>query len=75
MTDLSTTPQTTDPSTGEPLVAHIVRKDQVTDAYVFGTPIEALCGYRWVPSRNPDRYPVCPACVEVADRVGAAGEN
>lgn len=31
----------------------------------MGTPVIALCGKVWVPSRNPDRYPVCPECKEI----------
>jgi hypothetical protein len=29
----------------------------------------------WVPSRDPDRYPVCPACKEVLGQIRAAGAN
>lgn len=43
--------------------AHIVAgKDDVTAAYINGTPITALCGYTWVPSKNPENKPVCPRC-------------
>jgi hypothetical protein len=42
--------------------SHYVEKDKLTDAMVMGTPVIALCGKVWVPSRNPDRYPVCPDC-------------
>lgn len=31
----------------------------------MGTPVIALCGKVWVPSRNPDRFPVCPECKEI----------
>lgn len=36
----------------------------VTQAMVQGTPVTALCGKRWVPSRDASRYPVCPECKE-----------
>ena len=29
-----------------------------------GKPVKALCGKKWVPSRDPKRYPVCPTCRE-----------
>jgi hypothetical protein len=49
--------------------AHIVEgKDKVTRAYVLGEPIVALCGKKWVPSRDPDGLPICPACVEALHR-------
>ena len=45
--------------------SHYARKEQLTEAMVMGTPIVALCGKVWVPSRDPQRYPVCPACKEI----------
>ena len=30
----------------------------------MGTPVVALCGKVWVPSRDPEKYPVCPECKE-----------
>lgn len=44
--------------------AHYARKDDVARAYVTGEAITALCGKKWVPSRDPTRYPICPTCVE-----------
>jgi hypothetical protein len=32
---------------------------------VMGTPVVALCGKVWVPSRDPERFPVCPECREI----------
>lgn len=52
-------------------VAHIVRADPgggrtpqaiVLEARVMGTPVEALCGYLWVPHKNPKSLPVCEPC-------------
>ena len=45
--------------------SHFVDKSKLTEAMVMGTPVIALCGKVWVPSRNPDRYPVCPECKEI----------
>ena len=42
--------------------AHYVLKDKLAGAYVEGTPVVALCGKVWVPSRDPQRFPVCPQC-------------
>lgn len=39
----------------------------ITEARVFGLVVTALCGHQWVPSRDPQRYPVCPECVEAAN--------
>lgn len=38
---------------------------KVTEAMVTGTPVRALCGKRWVPTRDASRYPVCPECKEI----------
>ena len=45
--------------------AHYVQKDKIVDSAVSGTPVVALCGKVWVPSRDPKRYPVCPECKEI----------
>jgi hypothetical protein len=42
--------------------AHYVDRSKLTEAYVLGTPVIALCGKVWVPSRDPSRFPVCPEC-------------
>ena len=45
--------------------SHYVPKAKLTEAMVNGTPVVALCGKVWVPTRNPDRFPVCPMCKEI----------
>lgn len=54
--------------------AHIVKKEDQMRGYM-GEVVEALCGKRWVPSRDWNGYPVCPACKEALGRVNAAGDN
>ena len=46
-------------------LSHYAPKDKITEAMVFGTPVVALCGKVWVPSRDPQKYPVCPECKEI----------
>ena len=41
------------------LFAHYVDKVKATEAAIFGTPVVALCGKVWIPSRDPDKFPVC----------------
>lgn len=80
MPDLETLPAETIPDvdeiteTGEPTVAHIVKVGpgesaaaKVLEARINGTPLEALCGHVWVPSRDPRQLPMCQACKEVYD--------
>jgi Protein of unknown function (DUF3039) len=49
----------------EDRVAHIAPADKITEAYITGTPVEALCGAVFVPSRDPKSLPVCQACKEI----------
>ena len=45
--------------------SHYVRKADIVRSAVTGEPVIALCGKKWVPSRDPERYPVCPTCREI----------
>lgn len=49
--------------------SHYVPKDKLTEAMVMGTPVIALCGKVWVPSRSPEKYPVCPECKEIWESI------
>lgn len=44
--------------------AHYCRKADVVRAYVEGASVLALCGKRWVPTRDPEAFPICQSCVE-----------
>lgn len=62
------------PETGEPLAAHIVKTEpgesaaaKVLEARIYGTPLEALCGHVWIPSRDPKQLPLCQKCKEIYD--------
>jgi Protein of unknown function (DUF3039) len=78
VSELATSPVTTIPETdldlqtGEPASAHIVKTEpgesaaaKVLEARIYGTPLEALCGHVWVPSRDPKQLPMCEACKSV----------
>jgi hypothetical protein len=54
--------------------SHYVPKQKLTEAMVMGTPVVALCGKTWVPSRDPERFPVCPECKEIWESM-ADGED
>ncbi|HEY8728976.1 MAG TPA: DUF3039 domain-containing protein [Acidothermaceae bacterium] len=53
--------------------AHYAPKDKIVEASVMGTPITALCGKVWVPSRDPKRFPVCPECKDIYENVLTGG--
>ena len=53
------------------LFSHVVVPAKaVTEAYITGTPVTAICGKTWVPSRNPERHQVCPTCKELMKAIG-----
>jgi len=45
--------------------SHYVRKEKITESMVTGKAVTALCGKKWVPSRDPEKFPVCPTCKEI----------
>ncbi len=53
--------------------AHYVVAEKIVDSQVTGTPLVALCGKVWVPSRDPKKYPVCPTCKELYDKLPPEG--
>jgi len=59
----------TDDGSGDdgPEVSHYARKEEIADAYIFGKAIQALCGKIFVPTRDPERYPLCSICKEIAE--------
>ena len=68
--------------TGEPTAAHIVKTDpgesaaaKVLEARIYGTPLEALCGYVWVPSRDPKQLPICEECKSIDEMYRAFNDG
>lgn len=58
-----------DDGTGDPeRLTHIVNQalpdNSVVAAIMNGTEVVAMCGHRFVPYRDPERYPVCRPCRE-----------
>jgi hypothetical protein len=65
-TDVRVDPVPTDGGDHERF-AHYADRDKITEAMVTGTPVVALCGKVWVPTRDPKKYPVCPDCKRLFD--------
>jgi hypothetical protein len=68
--------------TGEPVAAHIVKTGpgenaaaKVLEARIYGTPLEALCGHVWVPSRDPKQLPLCEACKSIYEMYRAFNDG
>lgn len=52
----------------EPKIAHIIEKKDMMRGYVLGEEIVALCGFRFIPTRDPDKYPMCKECLSLAEK-------
>jgi hypothetical protein len=67
------TDEATDLKVQEPgdhdLFAHYVKKAAIARAAVEGTPAVALCGKQWVPTRDGEKFPVCPDCKDIFENV------
>jgi hypothetical protein len=64
----------TDPGDHERF-SHYVDKHKLTEAMVMGSPVVALCGKVWVPSRAPEKFPVCPSCKEIWEQMQPGGDG
>ncbi len=66
--DQRTDLRTTDEGDHERFAHVVVPASAVTEAYITGATVTALCGKTWVPTRDPGRYPICPTCKEILER-------
>jgi len=49
--------------------SHYVNKNKIVESAVMGSAVVALCGKVWVPSRDPQKFPVCPTCKEIYENL------
>lgn len=75
---LTDTRTATEQATETPILAHVVNcpddkestEAWLTEAMIFGYEVEALCGHRWVPSRDPQkRTGVCQPCLDAMETI------
>jgi len=45
--------------------AHYIKKEKIVESAVTGKAVRALCGKKWVPTRDPEKFPICPVCKEI----------
>ena len=45
--------------------SHYVPKDKILESALTGKPVRALCGKKWIPGRDPEKFPVCPDCKKI----------
>ena len=66
-TDTLTRPVEQEDDGGHDRFAHYIKKEKIVESAVTGKSVRALCGKKWVPSRDPQKYPVCPICKEICE--------
>jgi hypothetical protein len=49
--------------------SHYVQKDKILGSALSGKPVIALCGKVWTPGRDPQKFPVCPTCKEIYEKM------
>ena len=49
--------------------SHYVKKDKILASALSGKPVIALCGKVWTPGRVPEKFPVCPTCKEIYEKL------
>ena len=49
--------------------SHYVKKDKILESALTGKPVKALCGKLWTPGRDPEKFPVCPTCKEIYEKL------
>jgi hypothetical protein len=45
--------------------SHYVKREKILESAITGKPVRALCGKKWTPGRDPEKFPVCPTCKEI----------
>jgi hypothetical protein len=70
-----TAPKTQDSDGGLDLFAHYIKKEKVVESAVTGKAVKALCGKKWVPSRDPSNYPICPTCKDIFEGLRPGPED
>jgi hypothetical protein len=51
--------------------SHYVPKDKILESALTGKPVKALCGKKWTPGRDPEKFPVCPTCKAIYEKMRA----
>jgi len=76
-TDLLTQPseELLEDDGGHDRFSHYVKKEKIVESAVSGKALKALCGKKWIPSRDPEKYPICPTCKEIYAGLKSAPED
>lgn len=64
-TDLLTKPELKVDDGDHDRFSHYVKKGKILESALSGKAVRALCGKKWVPTRDPEKFPICPVCKEI----------
>lgn len=64
-TDLLTKPELKIDDGDHDRFSHYVKKEKILQSAVSGKAVRALCGKKWIPTRDPEKFPICPICKEI----------
>lgn len=51
--------------------SHYVKKEKILQSALTGKAVRALCGKKWTPGRDPEKFPICPTCKEIYEGLKA----
>lgn len=54
--------------------SHYVPKNKIMESALTGKPVKALCGKKWTPGRDPEKFPVCPECKAIYEKMKPGDE-
>lgn len=74
-TDLLTKPELKVEDGDHDRFSHYVKKEKILQSAMSGKAVRALCGKKWIPSRDPERFPICPICKEIYAGLRPAPED
>lgn len=49
--------------------SHFVPKNKIIESALTGKPVRALCGKKWTPGRDPEKFPICPDCQKIYEKM------
>lgn len=49
--------------------SHYADKNKIMESALTGKPVRAICGKKWIPGRDPQKFPVCPTCKEIYEKL------
>jgi hypothetical protein len=73
--EVEATPRTSHGDGDHERFAHYVKKEKILESALSGDKVTALCGKKWIPGRDPNRFPVCPTCKEIFSSMSSGDDG